>query len=371
MGLPELKDYIESGKSNLKFVISGKMGVGKSSLINGLLGKKVAKEALSPFSITTEITAYKLQIEATDHAVTKKVEVLIMDCPGLGDPVNDEEANLTAISEHCRDADLLIYCIDMRGRFTTADATGMKEFNQRVGSDIWKNTVFVLTFANEVVLPSVPKPAGWLQRLTFGYFGTPDDSERKEKFKLLLKQWEEIVPRFLKDKVELPEELISDVCVIPAGYRNLPPPDRIDWFSDFWFAALSKIKEDARPALVGINLHRFRVSSPDSVRSTQQNVDNDELPINIVTAGKATGAVAVGTTGGAALGALIGGIVGTVGGPAGIAVGLYAGLLAGAGFGAAGGGTAGAAAGLAVIISAVRKHAKKAKEKIKEKAAEW
>jgi len=63
------------------------------------------------------------------------------------------------------------------------------------------------------------------------------------------------------------------------------------------------------------------VSSPDSVRSTQQNVDNDELPINVVTAGKATGAVAVGTTGGAALGALIGGIVGTVGGPAGIAVG--------------------------------------------------
>ena len=341
------------------------MGVGKSSLINGLLGKNVAKEAQSPCTITSEISAYQLQIEATDHAVTKSVEVLIMDCPGLGDPVNDEEANLTAISKHCQDADLLIYCLDMRGRFTTADASGMKEFNQRVGSGIWKNTMFVLTFANQV-LPSDPKPAGWLQIFTFGYYGRPDDSERKGKFRSLLKEWEEILPKFLREKVKLPEELISDISLVPAGYRNLPPPDRTDWFSDFWFAALSKIKEDAKPALMGINLHRFRISPPGAV---QKNVDNDELPINIVTAGKATGAVAAGTTGGAALGALIGVIVGAVGGPAGMAMGMYAGAIVGAGIGAAGGGTAGAAAGLAVIISAVRMHAEKAKRKIQEEAS--
>ena len=60
-------------------------------------------------------------------------------------------------------------------------------------------------------------------------------------------------------------------------------------------------------------------------RSMKSKQQNDKLPINIVTAGKATGAVAVGTytTGGAALGALIGVIVGTVGSPASIAVGLY------------------------------------------------
>ena len=256
-----LKDYIESGKSTLKFVVSGKIGVGKSSLINGMLGKNVAKETLLPNTVTSEISAYKLQIEVPDFAVTKSVKVLIMDCPGLGDPVSDEEAILTAISEHCQDADLLIYCLDMRGRITTDDASGMKEFNQRVGSGIWKNTMFVLTFANQV-LP-YPKPAGWLQMLTFGNYGTPDNAERKEKFRLLLNDWEENLPKFLRDKVKLPEELISDICVIPAGYHNIPPPDRTDWLSDFWFAAFNKIKEDAKPALMGINLHRFRVSSAD------------------------------------------------------------------------------------------------------------
>ena len=148
----ELKDYVESGKSSLKFVVSGKMGVGKSSLINGLVGKKVAREASSSNTVTSEIRGYELTLEATDKSINKSVEVVIMDCPGLGDPVNDEEANLTEIAKHCADADLLIYCMDMRGRLTIADTIGMKELTERVGPDVWKNAMFVLTFANEVTL---------------------------------------------------------------------------------------------------------------------------------------------------------------------------------------------------------------------------
>ena len=81
------------------------MGVGKSSLINGLIGKNLAKEDLTPLSVTPEISEYKLAIKTTDKSVDKSVDVIIMDCPGLGDPVNDEEANLTEIAKHCEDAD--------------------------------------------------------------------------------------------------------------------------------------------------------------------------------------------------------------------------------------------------------------------------
>jgi len=362
MDFVDLKDYIESGKNSLKFVVSGKMGAGKSSLINGLIGKNLAKEAVSPFSVTAEIEGYKLAIKTTDKSIDKTVNVEIMDCPGLGDPVNDEEANFTEISKHCRDADLLIYCLDMRLRMTSADTTGMKEFTQRVGPDVWKNAMFVLTFANEAV-PFIPKPRGWLETFTFGYYGSAGDSERKEKFKALLAQWEEVIPKFLRDKVKLPEDLVESVSIIPAGYGKFPPPDRTDWFTQFWFTAFAKSKEEAQPALIGINLHRFQVISPDDKKSVQRNLNNDELPINIpVTAGKATGAVAAGTTGGASLGALIGAAVGLLGGP----VCVSAGALIGAGIGAAGGGTTGTAAGLAVIITAIRKHASKAKKVVSE-----
>ena len=333
------------------------MGVGKSALINGLIGKHVAIEAQSPNTVTAKIEDHKLTIEAADESIIKSVEVVIMDCPGLGDPVNDEEANLSEISKHCEDADLLIYCLDMRGRMTSADTIGMKEFTERVGPDVWKNAIFVLTFANEV--PSKPKPRGWVETFTFGYYGSSDDTERKEKFRSLLTEWEETISKFFRNIVKLPEEFVCGISIVPAGYRNIPPPDRTDWFSEFWFAAISKVKDDARPALIGINLHRFKVISPDDKKSVQRNVNTDELPINIpVTAGKATGAVAAGTTGGASLGALIGATVGLLGGP----VCVTAGALIGAGIGAAGGGTTGTAAGLAVIITAIRKHAMKSQK---------
>ena len=67
--------------------------------------KKLAKEAQSPLTVTAEIRGYELPIEATDKSIDKMVDVVIMDCPGLGDPVNDEEANLTEIAKHCKDAD--------------------------------------------------------------------------------------------------------------------------------------------------------------------------------------------------------------------------------------------------------------------------
>ena len=190
--------------------------------------------------------------------------------------------------------------------------------------------------------------------------GSSDDTERKEKFKALLAEWEEVIPRILQAKVKLPEELISSVSIVPAGYRNLPPPDRTDWFSEFWFTALRKSKEEAQPAFLGIDLHRFKITPPDAMQSIR-SVDNDELPINIPVA--ATKAIrALDTTGGGALETMIGVAVGLLGGP----VSVTAGVLIGAGIGVAGGGTTGAAAGLAVIISAIRKHAGKAKKLVSE-----
>ena len=160
--------------------------------------------------------------------------------------------------------------------------------------------------------------------------------------------------------MKLPEELISDVSVVvPAGYGNSAPPDRTDWFSCFWYTALSKVEECAIPALVGINLHRFRISSSgppsfDSVKSTPIYKDNDKLPTNIELP---KGVVAAGTTGGAALGAVIGMALAIEGGPAGMAIGA----VVGAGVGGRAGGTA--STGFAIVVHAVRKYVEKVKQK--------
>ena len=242
-GIIEYKDYIKSIKNSLKFVVSGKLGVGKSALINGLSGKMVAKEGQSAIRVTNEITGYELTIKATDKSISKGVEVVVYDTPGLADPLHDEEANLAEISKHCLDADLLIYCLDMRGHMTQSDTLGMKELTQHLGPDIWKNAIFVLTFANEAV-PS--KPTGWLEKFTFG---SSVDRERKANFRSLLAAKEKEIPNLFRDNLKLPEELSSGVCIIPAGYHKIPPPDRTDWLSEFWFTALGKIQQNSMPLL--------------------------------------------------------------------------------------------------------------------------
>ena len=139
---------------------------------------------------------------------------------------------------------------------TADDRTKIKELTQRVGPDVWKNAMFVLTFANQ--LHFKPKPRGLLQKLTFGY---SVKSERREMFKSLLTLWEEAVVEYLGDKLKLPKEITSGICIVPAGYGKFSPPDRTDWLSELWFTALSKCKKAAQPALIGINYHHFKVTA--------------------------------------------------------------------------------------------------------------
>ena len=245
------------------------MGIGKSSLVNELLGKYLAEEHLPVTDSSTEIKEYKLAINVTDKSINESVDIVIVDCPGLGDPLNDEEANLSEISKHCRDADLLIYCLDMRGRMTLSDTKGMKEFTQRVGPDVWKNAMFVLTFAHKAV-PSTPKPRSRLETLTFGYFVSAGDSERKEKFEALLAEWEKAILRFLRDTMNIPEEITNSICVVPAGYRKFSPPDRADWLSELWFTAISKCKKEVQPDLVGINFHHFKITASGGRTLTEE-----------------------------------------------------------------------------------------------------
>ena len=69
-----ITSYIESGKNSLKIVdiISGKMGVGMSSLINGLVGKEISKEAKSVLAVTNEITSYSLFTMKVEDTTVQK-----------------------------------------------------------------------------------------------------------------------------------------------------------------------------------------------------------------------------------------------------------------------------------------------------------
>ena len=261
-------------------IISGKMGVGKSSLINGLVGKEVAKEATSVTSVTSAITSYSFSMKIEDRSVQKTIEVTVLDTPGLGDPFGKEEDNLVAIAERCSSCDLLIYCLDMRGRFTKDDAKGIRELTSSIGSQVWKNTVFALTFANEVKPPPQSSTSRFWYYVSFGYY-----NGRLELFKRLLSEWKESICKALEGQNALTDEL----AIVPTGYRHSNPPDRKDWLAPFWFEAFRKTNKSSQPAFLGINLHRIRChlsqgSDADKTSETsvvQEGIENHHQMLKV------------------------------------------------------------------------------------------
>ena len=101
-----MRGWLNEGHTNLELVVVGEAGQGKSSLINGLLGKEVAKEGkLDPETQTVKKYVYE------ENGVT----VALWDTPGFGvDTDEKEEETLQAIKTECAgQVDLLLYCIRM------------------------------------------------------------------------------------------------------------------------------------------------------------------------------------------------------------------------------------------------------------------
>ena len=103
-----IRKLLES-KTDLTIMILGKPGIGKSTLINGLLGKKLAH--VSPLGAVTLQGCTKMiqpyQMKEGNATIT------IWDTPGLLDPTCDTDKILAEVAEKCASINLFLFCIDM------------------------------------------------------------------------------------------------------------------------------------------------------------------------------------------------------------------------------------------------------------------
>jgi len=73
--------------------------------VNGLVGKKVAKEGGTLDPETSEVTKYNDEVAG--------VQLNVWDSPGLQDRTPHEKRYLADIKKNCQDVDLFLYCIPM------------------------------------------------------------------------------------------------------------------------------------------------------------------------------------------------------------------------------------------------------------------
>ena len=281
---------IGSVDHQLTVVMCGKVQTGKSSLINSLAGTEVAKEKLSPKDQSLEFNVYETQVEVSYGKQQKTIDVLLWDTPGLGAAFGNSEEVFQQVVEKVKDADLLVYCLDMRMRLEQEDVDDIVQLTRSCGKEIWKNAVFALTYANVVN----PSPHSTADKVQF--------------FQHSLSEWQTVIKQVLQNKVALSDDIITDVSIVPVGYRNYPPPDKSDWLSSFWKEVFQKAKENC--VFEGIDRNNLTI-----ITKTNSWFHYGVGVLAGVTVGVLTGGIGLGV-----FGAAVGGGLGGVGGGTTVAI---------------------------------------------------
>ena len=324
--------------------MSGKTGVGKSSLLNGIVGKQAFEEGEDFDPMTSEVKVHECEKAG--------VRVVIYDTPGLQDGSREEAKYLRSMKEKCKNAHLLLYCISMletRSDLSCHDSA-VKKISDELGPEVWENSIIVLTFANV-----------FEDRLK-------DDGVKsiKKDMESKVKEWEGHMRSSLRAS-GVKEEVLKNVVAVLAGYGENPHLESQQyWLSNVWSTSLSRMKEEAYAAMVMISFSRF--CKDEDVKPEDFKGDISKQPLVFTKLNKAamTGTAIAGGVAGATTGALIGALV--IGIPSfGVFAGL--GLVLGGVLGGAAGVGEGIAVGMLIALYQKKKKIKKLK-KIKETALE-
>ena len=230
----------------LKVVIFGRDRTGKSALVNSLLGQQFAEERGPPSS--------RCNVRSYGRTLDIQLSVVIFDTPSIGaidrrtEDILDEVATKTKGS-----VDVVVFCIDMRGRLNDGDVDCMSQIAQKYGKSVWERGVVALTFGNKFVQSQDNSGA--------------DDYEEK---------WTELkntIRSLFHQKVGLPVEVANSIPVLPMGYKKSPfPHDKENWRIRFWISALNIIRNvDSRAILIAENSNTILLTTLRSAVVTGYN----------------------------------------------------------------------------------------------------
>lgn len=248
-----LEWFAKKSQEQLNILITGKTGVGKSRLVNGLVGFHVAKEGRERKDCTGDVAPYSAVIEG--------IEVRVWDSPGLQDRTCNEEIYLAKLKDKLKDGfDVMIYCIKMDDkRFYSEDEKAMRALTKGFGDDLWKKAVIALTFANKIE--------------------DPDGGDKLAYFEGEKFFWRKAIEGFLTN-LNIDLNVRNSIAVIPAGnYKQPKLPTGDKWISELWLNCFCGMTDSAGLALYQINKNRLKFScSTKMAIDSASSESKDEMP---------------------------------------------------------------------------------------------
>ena len=227
-------------------MVTGRIRQGKSKLVNSLIGKRVAKEGAGPRSVTHNIESFTQDING--------VQVTLVDTPGFSDLNKSDDNIVSEIGKEVGDEpiDLILFCVRMDGALQRDDYRIMRILTRVFGQSIWKHTVFVLTFANNVKADSA----------TFAHTQA---------------EWDEMLREYAHGKGGVQVDIAEQIPVVVAGDEEESLPGYESWFAQFWATAFIRTKDSAKPAYLTLTLGLNMVNNNSRSESLQSSLNENVL----------------------------------------------------------------------------------------------
>jgi len=225
----------ENRQNHFSILITGKSGVGKSRLVNALVGRRVAKEGKLKTACTDTVAAHE--------AVIDGIKVVVWDSPGLQDGSCNERLYLDDMkSKLGRGFDVMIYCLSMtETRFQVADKNAIKTMTTHFGKDLWKNAVVALTFANRI--------------------SDPDEEDELAYFMNEEYTWDKAIEEFFCG-LGIDCRVNENLPVVPTGnYKKLRLPTCENWLSELWISCYMVMSDSSGLTFYRINKDRLKFPS--------------------------------------------------------------------------------------------------------------
>ena len=228
--------------THLKIFVAGETGEGKSTLINSIVERRVAKAKRGATPCTAEVKEYK-KLNITSAGIS----VSLFDSPGLNDCSGNEDKYIRALEETCQEVDLVLYCKKLGDRLKDGDKAAMLKLTDRFGEKFWSYVMFVHTFANNIDRDDIESDE------------SSDDSDTESvgvsphKFESFLQKEKTEIKKHLKEEVQVDHSIANKIPFVPAGkYRrsrsnkyssSLQLPDRANWLQSMLEECCHQIKD--------------------------------------------------------------------------------------------------------------------------------
>ena len=210
----------------LKFLVAGRGGMGKSSLVNNLLdlGRNTEEGAQEGFSGSATTQAVR------SHTGNKYgIQVIAYDTPGFQDLKLREEdiiAELLDITDS--KVDVCLYCASLEMRISAEDRSLCSLLTKAFQTKLWEKTIFVLTFANTEKVVT------------------------RTAYETLVNNFKNNLKECLENAKVPIDKVLNDVPFCTAGYADpeLPHEDCKDWPERLYVEIIKRADPAVTPALL-------------------------------------------------------------------------------------------------------------------------